>query len=66
MTTPMTHDGNDVRPMDADELAAYEAACASAEKTQQDAEAAAAARQSARLKLSALGLSDDEIAALIP
>lgn len=66
MTTPLTHDGSSPRPMTDDELAAYEAACAAADKAQQDAAAAQAARQSARTKLTALGLTDDEVAALIP
>lgn len=66
MTTPLTHDGNQARPMTDDELAAYEAACDSAEKAQNEAAAVKAARKSARAKLAALGLTDDEVAALIP
>lgn len=65
MTTPLTHDGFEARPMTDDELTAYEAACASAQKTQQDAAAVEASRKSARAKLAALGLTEEEIAALV-
>jgi hypothetical protein len=66
MTTPIIHDGYNVRPMTEAEHAEYLALCdelAAEEKRQADAKAK---RQSARAKLAALGLTDDEVAALIP
>ena len=44
MTTPNTFDGTETRPMTENELAAYEAACASAKQAQAYEDAKAAAR----------------------
>jgi ATPase subunit of ABC transporter with duplicated ATPase domains len=58
-----------IRPMSADEAAAYEAAMqhADAEEAQNAAQRAAqqAAKESARAKLAALGLTEEEITALV-
>jgi hypothetical protein len=65
-----TCDNGVERDMTADEIAERKATLADAEqrRAEHDTQAAAveAARQSARAKLSALGLTADEIAALIP
>ena len=53
-----------VRPMNVDELAAYEAQQAEAAATQAAIEAKATARQSALAKLAELGLTQEEIASL--
>ena len=54
------------RPATADELAMIETVRESAAQAEQARADAAAAKASARAKLKALGLTDDEIAALIP
>jgi len=52
------------RPLTAEEIAEREAMQAEAEARQAEADAKVAARESALAKLKALGLSDEEIAAL--
>jgi len=54
------------RPMTDDEQARHDQNIADAETRAQAAAHAAAAKNSGRAKLKALGLTDDEIAALIP
>lgn len=65
-----TYDNGVEREMTADEIAERTATLADVERRRADhdaqAAAAAAAKTSARAKLAALGLSDDEIAALLP
>jgi len=53
------------RDMTLDEIANYEAVIATAEADNAAIQAKAQARASARTKLAALGLTDDEIAALV-
>ena len=53
------------RDMTPDEIANYEAVIATAEADKAAIQAKAQARASARTKLAALGLTDDEIAALV-
>jgi DNA-binding NarL/FixJ family response regulator len=53
-----------VRPMNTEEHTAYKAQQAEAAKAQAAAEAKIAARESALAKLAALGLTEQEIAAL--
>jgi DNA-binding NarL/FixJ family response regulator len=53
-----------VRPMTTEEHTAYKAQQAEAAKAQAEAEAKIAARESALAKLAALGLTEQEIAAL--
>lgn len=69
MARPQIQIGDEVREMTAEEFAAYEThqADIARETAAQVAalEAAAAAKVSARAKLKALGLTDDEIAALV-
>ena len=55
---------DEVRPMTTEEHTAYKAQQAEAAKLQTEAEAKAAARASALAKLAALGLTEQEIAAL--
>jgi DNA-binding NarL/FixJ family response regulator len=55
---------DEVRPMTTDEHTAYKAQQAEAAKLQAEAEAKVAARESALAKLAALGLTEQEIAAL--
>lgn len=55
---------DEVRPMTTEEHTAHKAQQAEAAKVQAEAEAKAAARESALAKLAALGLSAEEIAAL--
>ena len=62
MTTPITHDGKTQRPMNADELAVYEITQADAE-AQAQAEADRQALKAATL--AKLGLTADEVAALL-
>lgn len=57
---------DEVRAATDDEIAAIEARHAYATELEQAAAAANAAKASGRAKLKALGLTDDEIAALIP
>lgn len=57
---------DEVREATADEVAVIEARQAEAAALAQAAADAAAAKTSGRAKLKALGLTDDEIAALIP
>lgn len=57
---------DDVREATPEEAAAIEATHAAVVAQQQVAAAAAAVRASALAKLAALGLTDDEIAALLP
>ena len=52
------------RPLTADELVQRELDIAEAEARQAEADAKVAARESALAKLAALGLTDDEVAAL--
>ena len=52
------------RPLTADEIAEREAMQAEAEARQAEAEAKVAARESALAKLAALGLTEEEVAAL--
>lgn len=70
MNKPLTQIGDEVREMTDDEYANYLATSAELQ-AQSEAEHAAqaaqeAAKQSARAKLAALGLTDEEVAALIP
>jgi len=69
MTTPITSHNGVERPMTDEELAAYETWAAATKKEQAvivaAVEAQAAARASALTKLAELGLTDDEIAALV-
>ena len=53
-----------VRPMTIEEHTAYKAQQAEAAKAEAEAEAKIAARESALAKLAALGLTEEEIAAL--
>jgi uncharacterized protein YlxW (UPF0749 family) len=65
MTTPIIQDGFDVRPMTEAEHAEYLALCeelAAEEKRKADLQAQKA---SARAKLAAVGLTEDEINALL-
>ena len=64
-TRPNVLDGDTVRPLTDDELAQREIDAAAAEAASQAAADAASARASALAKLSALGLTDAEIAALV-
>lgn len=70
MTHPILQIGDEARPMTEDEYAAHLQAVADveAQTAAQEAERAAqeAAKRSARAKLAALGLTNDEINALIP
>jgi len=52
------------RPLTADEIAEREASRAEAEARQAEADAKVAARESALAKLAALGLTEEEVAAL--
>jgi len=64
----MTHKiqiDNVVREATADEAAAIDARHAEHEAQEQARQAAVAARESAKAKLAAIGLTDDEIAALV-
>lgn len=54
------------REMNADELAKYESGKAAAEVSEAEFQAKRAAKASAESKLAALGLTADEIAALLP
>jgi hypothetical protein len=67
---PITNHNGINREMTADEIAAYDELVSQiADQMAVDAQTqadAAAARSSARAKLKALGLTDDEITALIP
>ena len=68
MANPIIHDGYEQREMTAGEYAEWQALCADVEAqaaaAEQVAADAAAAAASGRAKLKALGLTDDEIAAL--
>lgn len=66
MSKPLIQIGDEVREMNAAELAQRELDIETAETAKAQAEATAAVRQSALAKLAALGLTDDEIAALLP
>jgi uncharacterized protein YdbL (DUF1318 family) len=57
--------GDQVRDMTAEERANYEQVIADAEAAAATVDAIAAAKASAKAKLGALGLSDDEINALV-
>ena len=61
---PLIQIDDEVRPMTDDELKVYKAQPADNAKTQAEAEAKVAARESALAKLAALGLSAEEVAAL--
>ena len=69
MTKPLTQIGDEVREMTESEHAAYLACFVEVAQNetaaQQAATAAAAARVSALAKLAGLGLTDDEISALV-
>ena len=69
MPRPIIHDGETQREMTADEYAEWQALCddleAQAAADEQAAEDKAAAAASGRTKLAALGLTDDEINALL-
>jgi len=65
MTKPLVHDGGIEREMTADEYAEWQALCDDVEAQAQAAADAAAAAASGRAKLAALGLTDDEINALL-
>ena len=65
MPRPIIHDGETQREMTADEYAQWQALCADVEAQAQAAADAAAAAASGRAKLAALGLTDDEINALL-
>lgn len=68
MSKPIIHDGSKQREMTADEYAEWQALCddvqAQAQAAAKEAAKQAAAAVSGRAKLKALGLTDDEIAAL--
>ena len=64
MTKPTIFDGNTHREMTEQEQADYEQVKADAAAQAASADALAAAKVSALAKLTALGLTDDEIAAL--
>jgi hypothetical protein len=61
----ITHDNGVDRPMTDEEVAAYLEVKASSDADEIVRAAAAAARQSARTKLAALGLTDEEVSALL-
>ena len=65
MARPTIHDGDTQREMTADEYAEWQALCDDVEAQAQAAADAAAAAASGRAKLAALGLTDDEINALL-
>ena len=65
MTKPNIQIGNEVREMTDAEYAQWQADTADAAARQQVATDAAAARASAIAKLAGLGLTDDEISALV-
>ena len=65
MTKPLTQIGNEVREMTDAEYAQWQADAAVAAAQEQAGADAADARASALTKLKVLGLTDDEIAALI-
>jgi hypothetical protein len=64
-TNPTINSGGVERPMTDQELAAYEQTVAQAERQNVAQEAAVAAKASAVAKLAALGLTEDEVNALI-
>ena len=63
-TKPLIQIDDEVRPMTTEEHTAYKAQQAANAKAQAEAEAKIAARESALAKLAALGLTEQEIAAL--
>jgi hypothetical protein len=65
MTRPNVQIGDEVRPMTDDEYAQWQKDAADAQAAAAAADDLARARASAILKLAALGLSDDEINALV-
>jgi len=65
MTKPLVHDGGIEREMTADEYAEWQALCDDVEAQAQATADPAAAAASGRAKLAALGLTDDEINALL-
>jgi len=65
MPRPTIHDGETQREMTANEYAEWQALCDDVEAQAQAAADAAAAAASGRAKLAALGLTDDEINALL-
>jgi hypothetical protein len=65
MTRPNVQIGDEVRPMTDDEYAQWQQDAADAQAAAAAADNRARARASALAKLSALGLSDDEINALV-
>ena len=65
MTKPNIQIGNEVREMTDAEYAQWQTDAANAATQQQAATDAAAARQSGLAKLAGLGLTDDEISALV-
>lgn len=65
MTKPLTQIGDEVREMTDSEHAAYLACFVEVAENETAAQQAAAARASAIAKLAGLGLTDDEISALV-
>jgi hypothetical protein len=65
MTRPNVQIGNEIRPMTDDEYAQWQQDAADAQAAAAAADDMARARASALAKLSALGLSNDEINALV-
>jgi len=65
MPRPIIHDGETQREMTANEYAEYEALCDDLETQAEAAADKAAAAASGRAKLAALGLTHDEINALL-
>jgi DNA-binding NarL/FixJ family response regulator len=63
-TKPNIQIDNEVRPMTTEEHTAYKAQQKAGEALQAEADARVAARESALAKLAALGLTEEEIAAL--
>jgi DNA-binding NarL/FixJ family response regulator len=61
---PLIQIDNEVREMTANEIEAYSARKAEFEQAEAEAEAKIATRESALAKLAALGLTEEEIAAL--
>lgn len=65
MSKPIIHDGNQQREMTDVEYAEWQALCVDIQSQVAARESAAAAKVSAHTKLKVLGLTDDEIAALV-
>jgi len=65
MSKPLIQIGDEVREMNDAEVAQRQLDIQTAEAVKAEAEAAAAIRQSALAKLAAIGLTDDEINAIV-